>query len=105
VGLEVRPERMAENLARDGGLVLAERFAYLLAPAVGRPDAQRLVGEAAARCATSGRSLAAELADDEAVTAHVPVEELERASDPEGYLGSAAELTDRALRLYREGRS
>jgi 3-carboxy-cis,cis-muconate cycloisomerase len=107
-GLEVRPERMTENLARDGGLLLAERFAYLLAPALGRTEAQRLVGEAAARCAASGRSLPAELADDEAVTAHVGAGELEQAADPARYLGSAAELTDRALELYRrsrEGRS
>jgi len=106
--LEVRPERMAQNLARDGGLVLAERFAYLLAPAVGRPEAQRLVGEAAARCATSGRSLATELADDDAVTAHVGADELEQALDPTGYLGAAEAFTDRALVLHRrsrEGRS
>jgi 3-carboxy-cis,cis-muconate cycloisomerase len=107
-GLEVRPERMAENLARDGGLVLAERFAYLLAPALGRPEAQRLVGEAAARCATSGRSLATELADDDALTAQLGAEELEQALDPTGYLGAAEAFTDRALELYgrsREGRS
>jgi 3-carboxy-cis,cis-muconate cycloisomerase len=107
-GLVVRPERMAENLARDGGLVLAERFAYLLAPAVGRPEAQRLVGEAAARCATSGHTLAAELADDDAVTAHLGADELEQALDPTGYLGAAEAFTDRALELYgrsREGRS
>jgi 3-carboxy-cis,cis-muconate cycloisomerase len=100
-GLEVNPERMAENLARTDGLVLAERYAYLLAPALGRPEAQRLVGEAAVRCAESGRSLAAELAEDDAVVAHVPREELERAGDPGGYVGAAAELTDRALELYR----
>jgi 3-carboxy-cis,cis-muconate cycloisomerase len=100
-GLEVHPERMGENLARSDGLVLAEQFAYFLAPSLGRPEAQRLVGEAARRCATSGRSLAAELAEDAAVTAHVDEEALERAMDAAGYLGSAAELTDRALERYR----
>jgi 3-carboxy-cis,cis-muconate cycloisomerase len=92
---------MAENLERTGGLVLAERYAYLLAPALGRPEAQRLVGEAAAACAESGRSLGAELAEDDAVVAHVSRGELERAGDPGGYVGAAAELTDRALDLYR----
>jgi len=100
-GLEVHPERMTENLARTDGLVLAERFAYLLAPSLGRPEAQRLVGEATKRSATSGRSLAEELAADEEVTGHVATDELERALDPAGYLGSAAELTERALALHR----
>ena len=95
------PERMAENLARSDGLLLAERFAYFLAPSLGRPEAQRLVGAAATRCATSGRSLAEELAGDRAVTAHVDADELARAMDPAGYLGSAGELVDRALARYR----
>jgi len=99
--LEVHPERMAENLAATDGLVLAEQFAYFLAPSLGRPEAQRLVSEAAKRCAAGGRSLAAELADDAAVTAQVDADELERAADPAGYLGSASELTDRALARYR----
>lgn len=101
-GLEVRPDRMAHNLALSNGLVLAERFAMLLAPWVGRPEAQRLVRDASARSAASGRSLAAELAADEAVVAHVRPEELEGAMDPAGYLGSAPELADRALELYRD---
>jgi 3-carboxy-cis,cis-muconate cycloisomerase len=91
---------MARNLALTDGLVVAERFAYLLAPFLGRPEAQRLVGEAATRAQAAGRSLAAELADDAAVTSHVDAAELERALDPAGYLGSAPELTDRALDRY-----
>jgi 3-carboxy-cis,cis-muconate cycloisomerase len=107
-GLEVHPERMAENLARTRGLVLAEQYAYFHAPTLGRPEAQRLVGEAARRCVTSGRSLAAELADDAAVTARVDADALERAADPAGYLGAAGELVDRALerhRVTRDGRA
>jgi 3-carboxy-cis,cis-muconate cycloisomerase len=98
--LEVRPERMARNLQLTDGLVLSERVAYLLAPHIGRPEAQRLVGEAAARAEAAGRSLAAALADDETVTEHLDAAELERAMDPAGYLGSAAELIGRALARY-----
>jgi 3-carboxy-cis,cis-muconate cycloisomerase len=98
--LEVLPQRMAENLELTGGLVLAERFAYLLAPSMGRPEAQRRVAEAAARAQSSGRSLAAELAEDGVVAEHIGTAELERAQDPAGYLGSAFEFTDRALDRY-----
>jgi 3-carboxy-cis,cis-muconate cycloisomerase len=98
--LRVLPERMARNLELSGGLLLAEAFAYLLAPFVGRPAAQRLVGEAAGRAQASGRPLAAELAADPHVTEHVDVATLEQTLDPRRYLGSAVELTDRALARY-----
>jgi 3-carboxy-cis,cis-muconate cycloisomerase len=98
--LEVFPERMAQNLELTGGLVLAERYAYLLAPSLGRPEAQRRVADAAARTESTGRSLAAELAEDELVAEQIDAAELERAQDPAGYLGSAVELTDRTLDRY-----
>jgi 3-carboxy-cis,cis-muconate cycloisomerase len=98
--LDVIPDRMARNLGLTNALVLAERFAYLLAPFVGRPEAQRRVGEAAARAQASGQSLATELAQDEMVTEHVGAPELEQALDPARYLGSALVLTDRALDRY-----
>ncbi|HEX5585200.1 3-carboxy-cis,cis-muconate cycloisomerase [Gaiella sp.] len=98
--LRVLPERMARNLELSGGLLLAEAFAYLLAPFVGRPAAQRFVGEAVGRAEASGRSLAAELAADPHVTEHVDVATLEQTLDPRRYLGSAVELTDRALARY-----
>ncbi|HET8743431.1 MAG TPA: 3-carboxy-cis,cis-muconate cycloisomerase [Gaiella sp.] len=100
-GLQVRPDRMAQNLARTDGLVLSERLAYLLAPFVGRPEAQRRVGDAVARAQASGGSLAAELAEDDEAADHLDARELGHALDPAGYLGSAPELVDRALERYR----
>ena len=93
---------LAKHLADNGsdGLVLSERLAYLLAPFVGRPEAQRRVGDAAARAVASGRSPAAELAEDDTVAAHLDAAALDHALDPAGYLGAATALVDRALELY-----
>lgn len=81
-GLEVDTERMRANLELAGGLVMAERAAYLIAERVGRREAYELVAEAAAR---------GEL------PAEVPPEQL----DPASYLGSADEFVERALAFYR----
>ena len=84
-GLEVRADRMLDNLEHSGGLVMAERASYLLAADVGRRDAYERVAAAAA----SGRSLSDELGLD--------ASELE----PTSYLGSAETFVDNALAAYR----
>jgi 3-carboxy-cis,cis-muconate cycloisomerase len=99
-GLEVRPERMRANLDATGGLVLAESVSTVLAERLGRGEAKRVVGEAARRAAESGRLLREELVDDEAVD--LSAEEIDRALDPAGYLGSAEAFVDRALEAHRE---
>jgi 3-carboxy-cis,cis-muconate cycloisomerase len=91
-GLEVDAARMRANLDATGGLLLAERVANELAPALGRLGAHDLVE----RAATGERSFADALAAD----AELPPEELERLLDPVEYLGSARELVDRALAAH-----
>jgi 3-carboxy-cis,cis-muconate cycloisomerase len=81
-GLEVDTERMRANLELAGGLVMAERAAYLIAERVGRRQAYELVAEAAER---------GELPEE------IPRDQL----DPASYLGSADEFVDRALAVYR----
>ncbi len=76
-GLEVRPERMRENLS---DLVMAEAASMKLAQEVGRAEAQRQVKE----IIESGESLG----------------EL----DPASYLGSADAFVDRALERHRAER-
>jgi 3-carboxy-cis,cis-muconate cycloisomerase len=84
--IDADPKRMRANLGLDGGAVMSERAAYLLAERVGRRSAFGQVGEAA----SSGKPLADALELDPA--------EL----DPSSYLGAADDFVDRALAAYRE---
>lgn len=100
-GLEVDAAAMAANLDRSGDLLLSERIVLTLAPVIGRSGADRAVQGAAARSRTSGNTFAEELAADP--EAGPPLAgRLEELLDPSGYLGSADELIDRALFLYRD---
>ena len=59
--------RMGDNLAATAGVIMSERVVLALEPCLGRPEATRLVQEAAGRTAASGRSLGEELAHDPGV--------------------------------------
>ena len=101
-GLEVHPERMRRNLEATGGLLLAERVAAALAGPLGRSGAQDLVQRLSRRAADTGQSLRAELAADPTVGEHLDEADLDRLLDPEGYLGAAEQLIDRALAAHRD---
>jgi 3-carboxy-cis,cis-muconate cycloisomerase len=90
--LRVDVARMRENLERTGGLLLAERVAGELAPALGKRRARELVEAAAA----DERPFAEALAAEPEVAEHLGAR-LGDVLDPAGYLGSAGELVDRAL--------
>ncbi|MFG2577902.1 3-carboxy-cis,cis-muconate cycloisomerase [Streptomyces malaysiensis] len=90
-GLKVFPDRMAEHLRLTGGLIVSERLAAALAPAVGRARAKELLTEASRRVAEEGVGLA------EALAGVLPAERLRELTDPGTYLGSAPALVDRAL--------
>jgi len=103
-GLVVSPERMRENLAITGSLVVSERLSIALAPGVGKLAAKDLVSRASASAAASGRSLADAILDDPAVSGYVTPEEIAQLLDPEQYLGAASQLVDRVLHNYRTSR-
>ncbi|WPB93361.1 3-carboxy-cis,cis-muconate cycloisomerase [Streptomyces malaysiensis] len=90
-GLKVFPDRMAEHLRMTGGLIVSERLAAALAPAVGRARAKELLAEASRRGAEEGVGLA------EALAGVLPAERLRELTEPGTYLGSAPALVDRAL--------
>jgi 3-carboxy-cis,cis-muconate cycloisomerase len=99
-GLEVRPERMRENLDLTRGLIMTERIQQLLAARVGRELATEIVALAADRTAAGTRTLGDELGSD----ARMPLTgaELAGALDPAAYLGAAGLFIDRALELYTQ---
>ena len=101
-GLEVRPERMRANLEATGGLLLAEAVSTALADSLGRGRAKQVVGAACRRALEAGRSLRDELVEDPEV--ELSPEEIDRALDPAGYLGSAEAFVDRALAAHRKGK-
>jgi 3-carboxy-cis,cis-muconate cycloisomerase len=102
-GLEVHPEKMLENLNITGGLLLAENVTTVAAEHLGRLEAHDLVEEVSHRALEGGKSLREELLSEPRLDGVLSEEEIDAALDPAGYLGSAGEFVDRALKLYREG--
>jgi 3-carboxy-cis,cis-muconate cycloisomerase len=102
-GLEVDPDRMRANLEATGGLLLTERIAGTLAGTLGRVAAGDLVQRLASASAGSGRPLREVLLADPTVRARLDEDEVDRLLDPEGYLGAAGQLVDRALAAHRAG--
>jgi 3-carboxy-cis,cis-muconate cycloisomerase len=104
-GLEVRPDSMRRNLDLTGGLLMAESVTMAIAGQTGRGEAKRIVGAASGRAADSGRPFRDVLMEDETVSELLGPEGIDRALDPEAYLGSAEAFIDRALERYGEGRA
>jgi 3-carboxy-cis,cis-muconate cycloisomerase len=102
--LTVDGARMRANLDRSGGLVLSEQVMMALAPGIGRQRAHELVKEVTGRVARGTRSFREELIADPVVAAHLGEAGVDAALDPARYLGSTAELIDRALAAH-EARS
>lgn len=99
--LEVRPDRMRENLAHTGGLLLSEHVMVVLSERLGRPEAKRRVEAACARAAHQRRPLREELLSDPGVADHLSPEEIDHALDPAAYLGSTDAFIERALEFHR----
>lgn len=96
-GLEVRPERMAENLALTGGQIVSERIAAVLAPRLGKAEAKQALTRASHTAQRSGRPLGEVLAASEELRGHFTAGELAELCDPARYTGGAAALVDRAV--------
>ncbi|MER5771769.1 3-carboxy-cis,cis-muconate cycloisomerase [Streptomyces sp. NPDC001985] len=96
-GLAVHPERMRANLGLTGSLVVTERLAAVLAPALGKAAARKLLADASARAAGSGTPLADVLAGVPELTDVLDRGALTRLCAPTTWTGGAAPLVERAL--------
>jgi 3-carboxy-cis,cis-muconate cycloisomerase len=102
-GLVVSPARMRANLDLTGSLVVSERVAAALAPALGKAPAKALLTEASVQAVATGRTLGEILAESPELAGRWTDDALTELLDPVRYLGAAGPLVDRALRRYREG--
>ncbi|MCW2291129.1 3-carboxy-cis,cis-muconate cycloisomerase [Pseudomonas sp. BIGb0408] len=101
-GLDVRTERMRQNLDMTRGLIVAEAVMMGLAPELGRQVAHDVVYAACRVANDENVSLLDALLRDPEVADHLPRAELQRLTDPANYLGLAGPMVDRALQ--RQGR-
>jgi 3-carboxy-cis,cis-muconate cycloisomerase len=109
-GLDLDAERMQANLDVTRGLIFAEAVSIALAQHVGKQRAHHLIRDATRRATKQNRHLRDILAGDEAITAHLPPDELDRLFDPRLATGLSEQLVKRALeepraRPSRAGRS
>ncbi|PWT78170.1 MAG: 3-carboxy-cis,cis-muconate cycloisomerase [Chloroflexi bacterium] len=100
--LRVDTQRMRAHVSSSHGLIMAESLTLALATTVGRPEAARLVQEAAQRAQESGVDLAEAARSDQRITAILPMAALVQALDPTAYLGSTGIYIDQALAAYHQ---
>ena len=91
-GIDVRPERMLENLELSGGLIMSERIMLALGEQLGRQRAHDIVYEHAQDAAVQGVSFRELLVGDEEVRRHVSESELDALLDPASYTGACGEI-------------
>ena len=102
-GLEVDPERMRANLDAAGDLPMAEGAATALAAHMGRGEAHDVVERGARLASDQGRPLREVLLGLPEAADPLGAEGIEAALAPEGHLGVAGELVERALAAHRSG--
>ena len=103
-GIEVDTQAMDANLARSGGLIMAEAVAMALAATLGRSAAQTLVKRAVTRASVEVRLFYEVLKEDQTVIQHLGQDGLVRAMDPRAYLGSQGAMVEAVLTRYEHGR-
>ena len=96
-GLEVDGERMAANVAAQGGYVQSEPAMRALTDRLGKHRAHELVYDAAMRGRAEGRTLREALGADPVIAAELSAEELDDLLDPVTAARPAIALVDRVL--------
>ena len=101
-GIDVKPDRMRQNLDLSGGLIMSEQIMLALGEKVGRQRAHDIVYEHAQDAAVQGVSFRDLLIADEEVRRHLSERELDDLLDPAGYTGACGEIARAQARRARE---
>ena len=99
--IEVNADRLAANLDLTHGLILGEAVMLALGDQIGRLDAHTLVEHASKQAVATGATLYDVLSNDERVTQHLSLVQLQALLDPANYAGQAHAFVDAALRVHR----
>ncbi|WP_254070564.1 lyase family protein, partial [Acidisphaera sp. L21] len=91
-GLDLKPDRMRNNLDLGGGLIMAEAVMLQLGAAIGRQHAHDVVYDAAQAAFTETKDFSALLAGDTRVTEHLKKEAIDALLDPTEYTGLCAQM-------------
>jgi 3-carboxy-cis,cis-muconate cycloisomerase len=99
-GLRIDPQSMRRHLELHGGAAMAEALAVALTPHTSREDAMAHVQRLSRETGRDGRTLRELAAADPDVARWLSPVELERALDPERFLGAAGVFVDRVLHQW-----
>ena len=95
--LEVREDRMRQNLAATRGFIYAERVMLALARVLGKQSAHTLVHRVAMAANRNGTDFLASVLATPEIRLHLDARELERLCDPSDSTGRCGEMVDRVL--------
>jgi 3-carboxy-cis,cis-muconate cycloisomerase len=101
-GLEIKTDRMLENLEQTQGLIFAEAAMMALAKHIGRDAAHKLIEAVSQRSVAERKHLRIALGEDPAVTRHLSAAEIEGLFDPRSYTGVAQQFIDRVLAAHQQ---
>lgn len=96
-GLQVRPERMSDNLALLGGQPSAERLSAALTPRLGKGPAKSVVSAVVDHAVTAGVSLRDASAAHPEIAAWLSRAEIDELLNPKTYVGAAGQLVETAI--------
>lgn len=95
--LDVRCDRMRQNLEVSKGRIYSEAVMLALAQRVGKQTAHRLVHRAAKAAACTGSPLRKAIAEDSAIAPHLTEAEIDRLFDADVQTAHCAALVDQVL--------
>ena len=100
--IDVKLERMRQNLDLSGGLIMSERIMLALGEKLGRQRAHDIVYEHAQDSAVQSVSFRELLIGDEEVRRHLSAAELDDLLDPATYTGACGEIARAQAQRARE---